>query len=288
MSSLIYFQRSIAAAVMQPLSNREQMPRNSAASVATSLVKPNARLTSFERLEIYNRQYWFRVLGALADDFPGLQGVLGGSAFKQMSIKFLDQFPSQSYTLRDLGKRLPEWIANHANELGEDAALAQEMSRLEWAHIEAFDAADWTALTPQDGISPEATLTLQPHLRLLEVHYPVDEMRLEIRAAQLKRPASGIRRHRSWTERKFSHPIHIAVHRADYSVHYQRLQLEEFHMLAALQSGATLSAAIDGAFHNSAIPEDERPQQLQSWFHHAMQLGWFCSSPTTTEELRNA
>ncbi len=27
-------------------------------------IKPNDRLTSFERLEIYNRHYWFRVLSA--------------------------------------------------------------------------------------------------------------------------------------------------------------------------------------------------------------------------------
>ncbi len=31
-------------------------------AVASQIIKPNDRLTSFERLEIYNRQYWFRVL----------------------------------------------------------------------------------------------------------------------------------------------------------------------------------------------------------------------------------
>ncbi len=39
-------------------------------AVAESFIAPNSRLTAFERLEIYNRQYWFRVLGALAEDFP--------------------------------------------------------------------------------------------------------------------------------------------------------------------------------------------------------------------------
>ena len=30
-------------------------------TVAEAIIKPNDRLTSFERLEIYNRQYWFRI-----------------------------------------------------------------------------------------------------------------------------------------------------------------------------------------------------------------------------------
>ena len=46
-------------------------------AVASELIKPNDRLTSFERLEIYNRQYWFRILSGFAEDFPGLRAVSG-------------------------------------------------------------------------------------------------------------------------------------------------------------------------------------------------------------------
>ena len=49
--------------------------------VADSFIKPNDRLTSFERLEIYNRVYWFRVLDCLYDDYPGLRAVLGERKF---------------------------------------------------------------------------------------------------------------------------------------------------------------------------------------------------------------
>jgi hypothetical protein len=46
---------------------------------AASYFQPNDRLTSFERLEIYNRQYWFRLLESLHEDFPGLRAVLAKS-----------------------------------------------------------------------------------------------------------------------------------------------------------------------------------------------------------------
>ena len=42
-------------------------------TVAGEFIKPNDRLTSFERLEIYNRQYWFRLLSSFAEDFPGFR-----------------------------------------------------------------------------------------------------------------------------------------------------------------------------------------------------------------------
>ena len=47
--------------------------------VAAEFIKPNDRLSSFERLEIYNRQYWFRVLDCLWDDYPGLRATRRGT-----------------------------------------------------------------------------------------------------------------------------------------------------------------------------------------------------------------
>ncbi len=75
-------QREMAAAVMQPLTADEQMRSHAAdgramSDVAESFIAPNSRLNAFERLEIYNRQYWFRILGALAEDFAALNAVIG-------------------------------------------------------------------------------------------------------------------------------------------------------------------------------------------------------------------
>ena len=76
-------------------------------------VKPNDRLTALERLEIYNRQYWFRVLDSLDEDFPGLRAIVGRRAFDRLSRAYMAECPSQSFTLRNLGSRLEEWLARH-------------------------------------------------------------------------------------------------------------------------------------------------------------------------------
>ena len=69
--SLLEFQRRMAADVMSPLNEDETMRErlddgSSMSDRAAAYVKPNRHLSAFERLEIYNRQYWFRVLAALA------------------------------------------------------------------------------------------------------------------------------------------------------------------------------------------------------------------------------
>ena len=100
-------QQQFAAALMTPLTKSDGISRtNVQVREATRLIKPNRRLKAFERLEIYSRSYWFRLLGSLSEDFPGLVAILGWSAFERMAKAYLAECPSESYTLRDLGSRL--------------------------------------------------------------------------------------------------------------------------------------------------------------------------------------
>ena len=49
-------QRAIAGVLFQPLTRHEGMQRAGAA-VAVAFIRPNDRLTGFERLQIYNQQF---------------------------------------------------------------------------------------------------------------------------------------------------------------------------------------------------------------------------------------
>ncbi|HXP70148.1 MAG TPA: DNA-binding domain-containing protein, partial [Candidatus Dormibacteraeota bacterium] len=113
--SLLSIQRRMARAVMTPLTPAERMrptapDGRSLRKVASDIIKPNDRLTSFERLEIYNRQYWFRVLSAFAEDFPGLRAVLGERKFDAAAKAYINDCPSTSFTLRNLGSKLEAWL----------------------------------------------------------------------------------------------------------------------------------------------------------------------------------
>ncbi len=104
-------QRALFDAIRQPLTADEGMRQRtrdgkSLRAIANEIIKPNDRLTSFERLEIYNRQYWFRILAALSDDFPGLRAIVGERRFEKLAVAYLLDCPSQSFTIRNLGSRL--------------------------------------------------------------------------------------------------------------------------------------------------------------------------------------
>src|SRR5712664_3589952 len=182
-------QRTMAHAVMQPLTRTERMQRKAPgggrmSAYAARYIKPNERLTSFERLEIYNRQYWFRVLASLAEDYPGLRAVLGGRRFESMCKAYLTECPSRSFTLRNLGAQLETWLRQNPSWIRDRRVLALDMVRLEWADIEAFDGEAKPALRSEDLRQiqvPNLQLSIQPYVQLLDLHYPVDDLLLEVK-----------------------------------------------------------------------------------------------------------
>jgi len=288
---LLTLQRAVARAVMQPLTLSERMQRTAPggermSAYAARYIRPNDRLTSFERLEIYNRQYWFRVLGSMAEDFPGLRAILGQRLFEDMCRAYLAECPSRSFTLRNLGARLETWLRRNPKWIRGKQTLALDMVRLEWADIEAFDAKAEPALDPEDlnGSSTRGLrLRVQPYVQALELHYPVDDLKLEFRegdntadfasnALTETRRSSKVRAVAALEPKQ----IFLVVHRMDFSVYFRRIEHEEFALLSALRSGKTIERAIELAFQRSSVPEFDRGGYIRLRFQTWATMGWFC------------
>jgi hypothetical protein len=283
-------QREMATAVMQPLTADEGMQSNAPdgramTDLAASFIAPNSRLNAFERLEIYNKQYWYRVLGALAEDFIALRAVLGSRRFAELSVAYLAQHPSRSFTLRNLGSHLPEWLADHPEFCGRRHALAVDIAKIEWAFVVAFDSAEQTPLTLHQiaALDASSRLALQPHIELMALNYPAENLVLELHQRD-KRQASeaGVDLDEedlppAKLPRLRRKQAFLAAHRVDLSVYYLRLQREAFEVLSSLHNGATLAEAIDAGFSGSNIPDARRAGQLQQWFAQWSELGWICA-----------
>jgi hypothetical protein len=288
--NLANLHRAVARAVMQPLTRSERMRRNAPGggrmnAYAAGFIKPNDRLTSFERLEIYNRQYWFRVLSSMIEDFPGLRAVLGDKKFEAMSKAYLVDCPSRSFTLRNLGSRLEAWLRKHPKWAEPKQALAIDIARLEWADIEAFDGKAEPALRPEDlhaDTGAKLKLRLQPYVRLLDLKYPVDDLLLEVRkeyedtdfASNAFQERHKRKRVQAVAKLKPAE-IFLAVHRVDDSVYFRRIEREEFAILSALRDGKPLGRAIEAAFRASRVPAAERAGSVRQWFQNWATLGWF-------------
>jgi len=296
--TLLELQRRMMTAVMQPLTSSGRIAPKTADGrpmkiEAGEFITPNSRLTSLERLEIYSRSYWYRALDSLYDDFPGLHAVVGQQAFQRLSRAYLAECPSRSFTLRNLGARLAGWLERNPQYAGKTLALALDMVRLEWAHIEAFDSAAEKALGPEDliDLGPELRAGLQPYIRLLECEYPVDKLLIQVNRASdeheeasnavLKQKHPGLARRVNRLKRERTH---LAVHRMDFVVYYRRIAAEEFRILNALREGQPIGHAIQYGFENSTASLDEQRRLLETWFAAWAELGWLCPPARVKKE----
>ena len=283
-------QRTMAAAVMMPLQPGETMSPRAAdgrpmSEVAASFIAPNSRLTAFERLEIYNRQYWFRVLGALAEDFPAIEALLGARRFEALATAYLAAHPSRSFSLRNLGANLPGWLELNPQFAGRRHAVALDVARVEWAFIEAFDNAEYEPLTLNQiaALDADSPLAIQPHVRLLALGCAADELSIALHQRDKAQASEAGVRHAaakslpSSLRRLRRRSIWVAAHRVDLSVYYRRLAPEEYRTLAAIRAGQPLSAALEAGFAGSRVAASRRPSAIRNWFAAWAELGWLCT-----------
>ena len=278
-------QRLMAHALMQPLTADDALaPRwpdgRPLAEVIEEFIKPNARLTASERLKIYSISYWYRLIDGVYEDAPGLRGLLGEKKFDALVRAYLAKYPSQSFTMRNLCSRLPQFIREAPRLTAPDTALAHAIARFEWAQTIAFDGESKPVLTPDDlADTPPAKLRLglQPYLSLLACDWPVDDYVLAIKKRDaLRSEASNAIDHgpratsRKVVRRPRRQKTFIVVHRYNLKLYYKRVDAPAFKMLAAIAAGRTLEQAV------AAAGRGVQPAQVREWFATWMELGWFC------------
>jgi hypothetical protein len=279
----------MARAVMRPLTATDRMQRSwsdgrATSTVVSSFIKPNDRLTSFDRLEIYNRQYWFRLLDCLHEDYPGLRAVLGTTRFHRLAIAYLTRYPSASPTLRELGSRLVQFLKEEPALTHPYETLALDMARLEWAQVVAFDGESRRATTLKHlaRIPPDLIfLRLQPCITLLDLSYPVDKVivRLIRKDGKLRSEASNAvetfahSQQRSIARHVKPTPTWLLIHRQENSVYFKRLTEPEYQILRALDCGTSLSTACE-TLENLPSARTVTPQIVQTWFQTWATLGF--------------
>lgn len=158
-----------------------------------ALVAGDDKAPAAARIALYATMYRVRLIDSLAEDFPKLAAALGFDAFRALASAYLRAHPSESPTLRDLGRQLPGFVSAHA--LAEDHPWLADLAQLEWARIDVFDRAD-QPLEPLAALAAHAedgfltlTLTLIDALCVLPVRYPVEQIWRAIERGDSPEPA---------------------------------------------------------------------------------------------------
>lgn len=217
-----------------------------AAEVADLGIQGDDRLSAAERVRIYARMYFLRLRDALASDFPALQRALGDEAFDQVVQLYVLAHPSSSPSLRHLGSRLARFLTERPDLA---APWQADLAALEWALVDAFDAADEPALdaarlallTPDEW--PDLALRPVASLRLLAAAAAVDHARDRLLDGEtVAAPAAEQVRLRVW--------------RQDLRVYVRRIGADELAALHALAGGCTFAALCEWLAERAAPGDD--------------------------------
>lgn len=206
------------------------------------------QLSARDRLAIYNRGYFYRLLDALSSVFSQTKRELGEADFERLGLGYIARHPSEHPAVERCGRSFAEYLR------GIDApTVIVDLAKLEWARLCALVAPNPSSVATADAIDPSlfprARLRFVPSLHWLEL----DPRALSAFAGvDLATTALSCR---------------VAVWRNRHVVLHQSLNDAEAEALISAVDGATLSG-VCAVFDSGAQAEDVRRafQVLSGWF----------------------
>lgn len=190
-------------------------------------VNESSRLTAARHLDIYRHSYVARLRECMKNQFSALAYALGEELFQMFADQYLDAYPSDSYTLNELGRRFPRFL----QETRPDAGLEEkeswvdfiiQLADFEYTLSEIFDAhSDDDESRPADDSTPDEDLRLNPLLRLFHHPYPICRYYLDV--TRKREP-----------ELPLAEDSYCAVTRNDYRLRLLEIKPAQYHFLRAL------------------------------------------------------
>ncbi len=239
-----------------------------------NMILPSRSMTSQQRIEVYANAYYARLLECLRDEFPALAALIGEETFNAFAFSYLQSFPSNSYTLADLGKNFPQFLTDNraaAREQGDprehDQAwidLMIDLALLERTYSEVFSGQGIEKMETLDAmalsaLSPEFVgsmcLTPAPCLRLLQLGSRAHEHAIAVR--KLGTPIA---------ELPMKAATFLVVTRINFVVRTIVVEPDEFLLLKQLVGNVCLDHAIASVAERSSLSDEQLESKLAGWF----------------------
>lgn len=177
-------------------------------------------LSASERLAIYNRGYFYRLLDALGSVFEHTRRALGETEFERLGLAYLSLHPSEHPAVERVGRAFPEFLRT-------TEPLLADLAALEWARLCALVAPNSARVaSAREAAHPDfaqGMLQFSPSLQVLEL----DPGALRLFAGEPAAPGSG--------------RCGVAVWRPDHIVRHEPLTTVELEALRAARDGAPMN-----------------------------------------------
>ncbi|MDQ3918888.1 MAG: DNA-binding domain-containing protein [Acidobacteriota bacterium] len=189
-------------------------------------VNGSRRLTAARHLDIYRHSYVARLRECMKNQFSALAYALGEELFQMFADQYLDAYPSESYTLNELGRRFPHFLQETRPDAGSEERESWvdfiiQLADFEYTLSVIFDAHSDDEPRPADDDTPDEDLRLNPLLRLFHHPYPICRYYLDV--TRKREP-----------ELPLAEDSYCAVTRNDYRLRLLEVKPAQYHFLRAL------------------------------------------------------
>lgn len=278
-------QEWFAQTITYPLAENNQIQMFSqdgmlVAEEAARYIVPSPTLKPHERIQIYNQQYWWRLLNALQITFPLVTRLCGYQTFnEQIGIPYLLAYPPSHWAIGLIGENLPMWISDYYQQ--PDKMLLHQSACLDWSFNASYGVPevpplDLAAVSQRD---PEAILNLtyylQPHIYLFTWDYDL----MDFRNAFLLEDINYWTTH-PFPKLKKRKGFHIVLFRNKKNgISYRKISKSEYLLLTAFKEGSTLSAACELIEKQDKKTYTQTVTHLQKWLQEWACAGWLSEMP---------
>jgi hypothetical protein len=150
---------------------------NAVEEEAWNYIAPSPTLKPAQRIQIYNQQYWWRLIDNLQDAYPLVTRLFGYEDFNEtIAIPYLLKYPPRHWSLNFLGDQLPQWVEEEYQ--GTDKELIIYSAKIDHAYLMSFVAGQLPFLK-EITEAMTTLLQLQPHVYLFSLPYDLFQARTE-------------------------------------------------------------------------------------------------------------
>jgi hypothetical protein len=224
-------------------------------------------LSGFDRLGVYNEQYWFRLLSILQGEYPCTVHLMGLRPFNARAMSYLEAHPPASPFLATLDEAWPDWLRREYREADREVVL--QGAAFDRAFSRAVDAPEGAPLAPEDPAGQR--LALAPHAAVLRLDWDFPAYRAACLADESLEAVLEIA----------PKALCMAVWRGADGVVWQKpMSPAACKVLGAFREGSTVAEAferLEGAFE--ADEQEDLEANLPGWFEEWTREGILSRAP---------
>lgn len=282
-SDLQELQYWFAGTITRPLKPQHRIDPISASGgsiveEAANYITPTPSLKPHQRIEIYNQQYWWRLLKSLRINFPLVTRLLGQELFNvSIAVPYLSQCIPDHWCLSMLGKRLPAWMEKHY--AGPTPELIKQAVQLDWAFSYIYGLKECPPLDLQSMMQEDQSqlmttpFFLQPHIHIFRWPYPL----LDYREQLLQNKDTAVTPLKKGAENSY-----ILYRDRNHIASWRLASGGEAVFLQYFKDGSTIEQACEKVEQLKGSLYQQISRNLQTWIQEWVRMGWFYTKLTSS------